>query len=173
MRKDAIQELLAKYQQGTISDKELAELSILTRKDEVMEDAFCKADAIIRRRTIRAVSFVMAGLVLIGAGIWFATPGQERQGLTAETNVVTETTAAVEEARQEVPQPAAKEVKDEEAPVLMASASEINRVEAKEEATVVKAEKPAAKRSKKPVVVCNTQCDEDAVINDIWKFLSA
>ena len=34
-------------------------------------------------------------------------------------------------------------------------------------------QQPKAVQAGEPVVTCNSQCDADSVINDIWKFLTA
>lgn len=170
MKNDTIQQLLSKYQQGTLTDEELSELSALTHKDEVMAAAFSRANTIVRRRTIREVALAMTGVIVIGAGVWMMTPGQEATVLMAENQELPAPTV-VEEVRQEVLQPVVQEVKDEK-PVLVAEARPVEKAAPREADVVVK---PAASEQdeSKPVVTCNTQCDADEVIDDIWKFLSA
>lgn len=170
MKNDTIQQLLAKYQQGTLTEEELSQLSALTHKDEVMEAAFSKANAIVRRRTIREIALAMTGVIVIGAGVWTMVPKQDTAVLVAENQSQT-TPVVVEEVRQEVLQPVVQEVKAEK-PLQVASAHEVQKVVPKEADVIAK---PATMKQddNKPVVTCNTQCDADEVIDDIWKFLSA
>ena len=83
MKKDDIQQLLKKYQEGTIAEDELAMLNRLTHKDEVMEGAFSRAKGIIRRRVMGAVAMAMTGLVVLGAGIWVITSKSSTPSMVA------------------------------------------------------------------------------------------
>lgn len=161
MKKDDIQHLLKKYQEGSISDAELSELNILTRKNEVMDSAFARADGIIRRRRIGMISMVMTGMMVIGAGVWVMSPKSSSNSMVA---MAQEIPAAEDEVMGQ----------DENTLPVMEKAEEaVHVVKAQPEEKVtnnVKRATPA--RANKPVVVCNTQCDADAVISDIWKFLS-
>jgi hypothetical protein len=172
MKMDVIQSLLVKYQEGTITREELEKLGFLTRKEEVMEEAFDRANVIVRRRMVRNIALALTGVIVLGAGVWMMNPGQENGGLTAQTEAATTTPAVVEDTPEEVRIPSVQEVKEMASPIQVASADEIEQVVAEpRETNVIVKQEPKIKR--KPVVVCNTQCDADAVINDIWKFLSA
>ena len=156
MKMDDIQRLLQKYHDGTLTPGEQAELDRLTHKDEVLGEAFHKADGIVRRRQVRYLAMAMTGLVLLGAGVWMARPSQEAAPLVAE--------------RQALPAAVADE----------APAPPPAQPTAARPANVAKpASKPVAPTQAAPhveqqtVVVCNTQCEADSVISDIWKFLSA
>lgn len=156
MKMDDIQRLLQKYHDGTLTPGEQAELDRLTHKDEVLGEAFHKADGIVRRRRVRYLAMAMTGLVLLGAGVWMARPSQEAAPLVA--------------GRQALPAAVA-----DEAPAPPPAQPIVARP-----ANVAKpASKPVAPTQAAPhaeqqtVVVCNTQCEADSVINNIWKFLSA
>ncbi len=181
MKMDDIQRLLQKYHDGTLPPGEQAELDRLTHKDEVLGEAFHKADGIVRRRRVRYLAMAMTGLVLLGAGVWTVAGGQRSadSGLAA----VQETVAQEPPAPPETTQPTiATETPATQEPVLVAAAKP---------AAVAGRKKPRAgkatpatihrtpitdhqpKGTEKTVVVCNTQCEADSVINNIWKFLSA
>ncbi|MBO4586846.1 MAG: hypothetical protein J5677_03410 [Bacteroidales bacterium] len=165
MKKDDIQYLLKKYQEGTITESELSMLNHLTRKDEVMNSAFSQADSIIRRRIVRFAALAMTGLVVIGAGIWVMTPKSSSPSMVAMAQEIP--SASTEVISQETNTSAMTEVVDKDKSSEVAAAEIVGQTHSFDEK---KTAKPA--RGKKPVVVCNTQCDADAVINDIWKFLS-
>lgn len=163
MKKDDIQQLLKKYQEGTIAEDELAMLNRLTHKDEVMEGAFSRAKGIIRRRVMGAVAMAMTGLVVLGAGIWVITSKSSTPSMVAMAQEIPGTddqTIKVNPKVTKVDADIEKTAVDEE-PVAKEMA-----------APSVEEKRVTPTRSKKPVVVCNTQCDADAVISDIWKFLS-
>ncbi len=170
MKNDTLQQLLAKYQQGKISEGELERLNILTHKDEVLGAATNRAHTIIRRRTVRNVSLVCAALTLVGAGVWLLRPA-EKSPLIAELNPV-ESTAIEEVAVREdvvVPlqKPASKKVSLPDEEWIVAQNTAINKAETQE----IDIAEPLNRDE--PTVVCNNQCDADSVINDIWKFLTA
>lgn len=164
MKKNDIQFLLKKYQEGSITDQELSQLNILTHKDEVMSSAFDRANGIIRRRRVGIISGVVAGLMMVGAGIWAMSPKSATPSMIAMTQ---EVPVADNEA---VPEELV--VKSE--PMAREKVEEPNAVVTVEHGkkTPANTSRQASKHGKKPVVVCNTQCDADAVISDIWKFLS-
>ncbi|MDY6371679.1 MAG: hypothetical protein SPL12_05200 [Bacteroidales bacterium] len=165
MKMDDIQRLLQKYHDGTLTPGEQAELDRLTHKDEVLGEAFHKADGIVRRRQVRYLAMAMTGLVLLGAGVWMARPSQEAAPLVAGRQALP--AAVADEAP--APPPAQPTVAGE--PVLVAAARPANV--AKPAPKPVAPTQAAPHAEQQTVVVCNTQCEADSVINNIWKFLSA
>lgn len=175
MKMDDIQQLLQKYREGTLTPEEHAELDRLTHKDEVLAEAFHRADGIVFRRRIRNLSLALGGLVLLGAGVWMLTPrGAGEAPLVAEA--VVEEPAAIECPQTETLAPTAAvktAVADE--PVHLAASSSMPKpvkAVAQPDATV-KTTPPPPTPEQQNVVVCNTQCEADSVISNIWKFLSA
>lgn len=181
MKMDDIQRLLQKYHDGTLTPGEQAELDRLTHKDEVLGEAFHKADGIVRRRQVRYLAMAMTGLVLLGAGVWTAAGGQR----SADSGLATvqETVAQETPAPPETTQPTiATEPPATQEPVLVAAAKPAAVAGGKKpragKATPATIHRPPItdhqpKGTEKTVVVCNTQCEADSVINNIWKFLSA
>lgn len=171
MKNDTLQQLLAKYQQGTLSQDELEELNQLTHKAEVIGAAEGRARTIIRRRTMRAVAFVCAGIAVVGAGVWMLNPAPDAPMVAEVRNEsmpqVVEQIDIVESA------PA---VRNEPATVSMVAQKAERKVEVDQLAVVESEARPediALPQSDEPTVICNNQCDADSVINDIWKFLTA
>lgn len=158
MKHNEIEALLEKRRAGTLTDDELAELNTLSRRDEVMADAERRADTIVRRRRSSVMAFSAIAAIGIGAALLTMPQKNETQTIAMQTTSITvEKTSTV-------------------APTSM--------VEAQTEPVQVAAAKPAAAKHKpatvkatvksdEPVVVCNSQCNADSVISDIWKFLSA
>lgn len=153
MKNDTIQHLLERYRQGTLSDSELADLTRLTHRDEVMDNAERRAVGIVRRR--RSIAFSVAGLLVAGAATWtLLGPNQTEAPLVAE--------ASVPEIVVTAPEPAVEQA----APVAKPQrALDMPRPERAVRSTI-------KKKTDDPVVVCNNQCEADSVINDIWKFLT-
>lgn len=160
MKDNSLQQLLAKYQQGTLSTDELEQLNQLTHKDEVLAAANRRANGIIRRRTIGAIVSVVA---FVGVGIGLLLPGNEAP-LIAE---VQETPIVINE------QPTTVEA----APLVEQDITSPTPVKAKRKArpitNPIDNESIAIQDNVEPTVICNNQCDADSVINDIWKFLTA
>lgn len=165
MKNDTLQQLLAKYQQGTLSGEELEQLNRLTHKDEVMSAAENRAKVIVRRRSLRTVAFAMVGLSLVGVGIWAMRPAEQQQ--VATESVANPVPTLVESA---VPMPAA--VAAEEAPIVAAKHDMPREIKQHNEA---RQQQPAAtipQQHEEATVICNNQCDADSVLNDIWRFLT-
>lgn len=176
MKQNSLQQLLAKYQEGTLSSEELEQLNALTHRDEVMAEAEGRARGIIRRRT-RIAGMAVATAVVMGAGIWLLSPRTEEPVLVAsnvekpvpievrETVVNEEVEALKEEAvapgKTDRNVVVAQKVKTEE-PGSVIAAAPVDSTFNVQQSSVPE-----------PVVVCNSHCDADSVINDIWKFLSA
>lgn len=153
MKKDTIQSLLAKRQAGTLTEAEMEELNRLTHRDEVMAEADRRAGGIIRSHRAGLVAF--AAVVVVTAGVLFLQPRQEAP-LVAERQPM-----AVQQ--PEVQPEAVVEREAVAEPVQMAAVKPVRR----------KAHASAPAKDDEPVVMCNSQCDADSVISDIWKFLSA
>ncbi len=164
MKNETLQQLLAKYQQGTLSQEELERLNQLTHKAEVLDAAEGRARTIIRRRTMRTVAFVCAGMAVLGTGVWVMKPTEETPLMAEVKN----------ESRPEVVE---NVVVAEPEPVVHQMVA--HKVERKTERVqepkdpVAVPEEIALPQNEEPTVICNNQCDADSVISDIWKFLTA
>lgn len=158
MKQNAIETLLEKRRAGTLTDDELAELNVLSRRDEVMADAERRADAVVRRR--RNSVTIFSAIAAIGIGAALLTMPQNSE---APTTAMQTAPVAVEKAPTVAPTPAAEAQAE---PVQVAAAKP---AAAKRKPATVK----TTAKSDEPVVVCNSQCNADSVISDIWKFLSA
>ena len=162
MKTDSIQQMLARYREGTLSDDELGELNRLTHRDEVMASAERRASGIVRRR--RAIVFTVAGLLVAGGATWSLLPLHGQQAPMVAEAVTPEVIS--------LPEPVVEEV----APIVV---PEVQNVTTKCP-TVTRATHTAAVNTvashptidEEPVVICNNQCEADSVINDIWKFLT-
>lgn len=170
MKKDSIQELLAKYSEGTLTEGERADLERLAHKDEVLASANRRATAIVRRR----VSVAASVLILSVAGVWALMPGQsEQMPLVAQADVEqqTESPAVVPETVVPEALPAAVEPQ----PLVAEARPAAARRPKAQTAPVLPPEEvvaPVLEQPQDPVVMCNSQCDADSVISDIKKFLS-
>ncbi len=171
MKQDTLQSLLDKYREGTLTDSERSELERLSHKDEVFSAARHQATGIIRRR----VSLTVTALMICGAGIWALRPGGS--DLSPQ---IAEATAPVPVVPQEVYETVSPSPVTETTP-LIAEVHETQRpatvAHKKQPADILPKEKAAttvnpANSPDDPVVMCNNQCDADAVISDIKKFLS-
>ena len=157
MKQEVIKALLAKREAGTLTDEELEMLNRLTRRDEVVAGAERQAKVIVTRRR-RALAACVAALVVAGAAGMLFLQRHETVPMMAQNETVVEipeeeniiTTVEVE------PQQTA--------------AVNVEKTVAPAKADRKQATKPTAKD---PVVMCNSQCDADSVISDIWKFLTA
>lgn len=168
MKNDTLQQLLAKYQEGSLSQAELEQLNVLTHKDEVLGAAVGRARTIVVRRTMRNVAFAVVGLAVIGAGIWAIIPSAESP-MVAEHEVNTQT---VVESVAEIQHTEAPAVED----VTLVAEKKTPKAQVLRHTNVVNDEMERvvpAEMQEEPTVVCNNQCDADSVINDIWKFLTA
>lgn len=158
MKQNAIESLLEKREAGTLTDGELEQLNALSRRDEVMADAERRADAIVRRRRNSVMAFSAIAAIGIGAALLMAPQPDEAPQMAMQATPV-----AAEKAQMTEPAPA---VEAQAEPVQMAATKP---AAAKHKPATVK----TAAKNDEPVVVCNSQCDADSVISDIWKFLSA
>lgn len=158
MKQDSIQELLAKRAAGTLTDDELTALNALAGRDEVVAGAERRAVAIRGRR--RRVAAMVAGVVaVVAVGLTLLMPRHEEPLM----------------AKQEPPKQ--QVVADEVLPATVEAAPvQVAAVSTGETAAAVphkQKQQPKAAQAGEPVVTCNSQCDADSVINDIWKFLTA
>ena len=199
MKQDSLQQLLAKYQEGTLSDEELERLNQLTHRDEVLSAAESRAHTIVRRRT-RIAGFAVAATAVLGAGIWMLTPKAEEPMMA----VVTEDMSVIKNTPNQSDTPSTPDEvavkpktyvvndnRDETSITVESTPTPVNSIRADNSSTIEKShETPIQKRVSEqqeeptrermlpavetdPVVVCNNHCDADSVISDIWKFLSA
>jgi hypothetical protein len=157
MKQETIKALLDKREAGTLTDEELEMLNCLTRRDEVVAGAERQAKVIVTRRR-RALAACVAVCIVAGViGLLFNQRNDTEPALaqqTAPTEIVKEETI-MNPVEVEPQQTAAVNVEKTVAPA---------------KADRKQVTKPTAKD---PVVMCNSQCDADSVISDIWKFLTA
>ena len=154
MKNPNIEQLLERYRQGSLNDRELDELNRLAGRDELMSNAYRRADGIVRRR--RGTLFAVVGMLVVGAAIGslFFSLRPSEPTLVAEA-VVPEVVVT------ETPKPQVKQV------VPVSHAERQPRATKQPRRTSIH-----PKASNDPVVVCNNQCEADSVISDIWKFLT-
>lgn len=157
MKQETIKALLAKREAGTLTDEELEMLNRLTRRDEVVAGAERQAKVIVTRRR-RTLAACVAAFVMVGAAGMLFTQRHDSVPMVAQNETVAE-----------VP-----EEEDIMAPVEVepqqTAAVNVEKTMAPAKADRKHTTKPTAKD---PVVMCNSQCDADSVISDIWKFLTA
>ena len=157
MKQETIKALLAKREAGTLTDEELEMLNRLTRRDEVVAGAERQAKVIVTRRH-RTLAACVAAFVMVGAAGMLFTQRHDSVPMVAQNETVAE-----------VP-----EEEDIMAPVEVepqqTAAVNVEKTMAPAKADRKHTTKPTAKD---PVVMCNSQCDADSVISDIWKFLTA
>ena len=157
MKQETIKALLAKREAGTLTDEELEMLNRLTRRDEVVAGAERQAKVIVIRRR-RTLAACVAAFVMVGAAGMLFTQRHDSVPMVAQNETVAE-----------VP-----EEEDIMAPVEVepqqTAAVNVEKTMAPAKADRKHTTKPTAKD---PVVMCNSQCDADSVISDIWKFLTA
>jgi len=158
MKQETIKALLAKREAGTLTDEELELLNRLTRRDEVMAGAEKRAAVIVGRRR-RAMAACVAVCIVAGAiGLLF-TQRHDTAPMMAQQEAV-----AVEVPEEETIMTAVEIEPQQTAAVNVEKTVAPTKVDRKH------VTKPIAKD---PVVMCNSQCDADSVISDIWKFLTA
>lgn len=152
----SIQHLLARRQAGTLDPAGEDELARLARRDEVMAAAEQRAAGI--RATRRRIVAACAATVLVAGGAAVLLGRHE-----PETVATAQPPAAIAAPAAELlPQQQHPTVQAE--PLAMAAAT-------KQPAKPTSATQ--RKLAAEPVVTCNSECDADSVINEIWKFLSA
>lgn len=160
MKQNSLQYLLDRFREGTLTDEERTELERLTHRDEVMSTAHSQARGIVRRR----VSLAVGAMVVLGAGVMAVVPRPAEEVMIAEAREVAPAVQAVPEV-EEILRPA--EVR-EPMPTSVAKTMPVAKKTVSRPETV----KPVVGKQKESVVVCNSQCDADAVIDDIKRFLS-
>ncbi len=185
----AIETLLQRYHDGSITPDEMDELNRLTHREDVIQMANAKATSIRRRRNGRIVAVAS---VLLVAGVFFAVftnqgleTGDEPLIAKVETHNVDVAdlgqSAAVEkeDAQEHVAvEPMETELRVAAEPVIVPERT------MKAVASVRETVKEPLSHTQRevvnveameidPIVACNTQCSPDSVINDIWNFLKA
>ena len=139
---------LERYQQGELSSEELNRLEEVTHKAEVLKAASRKAS---QRKSMVLVATALIAVSVAG-GIYVVVPsgGVNTTPITAVKDDVKK--PVIEEKREVmVEQPAIEQP--------ATSTMAVRRHEEKQ-------------RKVGPKVYCNSQCDADSVISDIWKFLT-
>ncbi len=177
-----LQDLLDRYRSGNITDDEMARLEELSGRDEVMAGATHRARTLRRRRLLGGIAAVgaIALVATVGLHQMRPTPTQDTKPVIAK--VIAEPETVAEPEPESTPIPEAKpatapkaDIKSSE-PTLLASKpttapAAINTATVIEPEPDIRVEHPAL--PDEPTVLCNTQCDADSVINEIWKFLKA
>ena len=177
-----LENLLRRYQEGSLTPDELSELNQLTHRDKVFAAA-CQQAQGIRRRRRAVVAGVAAVLVVTGAVFYIQSSTDNMLG---DSPVV---------AQADVPRPAEVGLPSVSIPtapnvveVVSTSSTNVNHYDTAvlqpkpglvspvvveqpvNVETVVESQEPSVVADD-PIVACNTQCSPDSVINDIWKFL--
>lgn len=155
MKQETIKSLLAKHEAGTLTDEELDLLQRLTRRDEVVAGAERRAKAIVVRRRRAVAACVALCLVVAATGILVTRHDEQVPQMAQQTVPV----ALPDE------EPAISPVETLTLQTAAVSAEKSARPSARRQ--------KAKSTAKEPVVMCNSQCDADSVISDIWKFLTA
>ena len=174
-----IEELLLRYQEGSLSPDELTELNQLTHRDRVMDAARKQA------RTIKVRRYsVVAGVavVLAVAGTVFHTQsaldGAANLPMVAQAEVPSPSKATASEAAsmpqvEETKAVTVKGVRSYDTAIISPKPQLVSVDPVEQPAnieTIVEQQEPSMLASD-PIVACNTECSPDSVINDIWKFL--
>ena len=157
MKQETIKALLAKREAGTLTDEELEMLNRLTRRDEVVAGAEERAAVIVGRRRRAMAACVAACMMVVAAGLLF-TQRHDTAPMVAQQETV------VEIPEEENIMPPVEVAPQQTAAVNVDKTAAPTKADRKHVA------KPTAED---PVVMCNSQCDADSVISDIWKFLTA
>ena len=157
MKQETIKALLAKRKAGTLTDEELEMLNRLTRRDEVVAGAEERAAVIVGRRRRAMAACVAACMMVVAAGLLF-TQRHDTAPMVAQQETVVE-----------IPEEENIMTPVEVAPQQTAAVN-VDKTAAPTKADRKHVAKPTAED---PVVMCNSQCDADSVISDIWKFLTA
>lgn len=160
MNQQSLQQLLEKYREGTLTSEERASLEVMTHKDEVMEAAEGKAARIVRGRIVRVCIMSVVGLAVMGVGLMSLQPRQMAPMVASVEEPVVVTSEEMEPANEDIVEIALHE----DQPQLLASAQPVSP--SKRTTARVRM------KSDEPVVMCNSQCNADSVINDIKRFLS-
>lgn len=157
MKQETIKKLLAKLEAGTLTNEELEMLNRLTRRDEVVAGAEKRAAVIVGRRRRVVAACVAVCVMVVAAGLLF-TQRHDTAPMVAQQETVVE-----------IPEEESIMTPLEVAPQQTAAVN-VDKTAAPTKADRKHVAKPTAED---PVVMCNSQCDADSVISDIWKFLTA
>lgn len=161
MKNDSLAQLLAKHEQGLLTDEERASLDLLTEKEAVMKAVDRRVGKIRRGRIVRGAGLAATFVALAGVGIGLLAPSHNTEGPSVaalQTDAV-EPTSIVPPAEEPMATPVtATEPVDKPQPAIR------HNIAAKPQPATAKNEQ---------VVICNNSCDADSVIDEIWKFLTA
>lgn len=157
MKQETIKKLLAKREAGTLTNEELEMLNRLTRRDEVVAGAEKRAAVIVGRRRRAVAACVAVCVMVVAAGLLF-TQRHDTAPMVAQQETVVE-----------IPEEESIMTPVEVAPQQTA-AVDVDKTVAPTKVDRKHTTKPT---TEDPVVMCNSQCDADSVISDIWKFLTA
>ncbi len=161
MKNDSLAQLLAKHEQGLLTDDERAALDQLTQKEAVMQAADRRVAKIRRGRIVRGAGLAVTFVALAGVGIGLLAPSHTPEG------------PSVAALQTEAAAPAAVVPTAEEpmsAPVTATEPAATPQPAIKRHIT---AQPQTATAKNEQVVICNNSCDADSVIDEIWKFLTA
>lgn len=177
-----LQELLDRYRSGNITDDEMSRLDELSGRSEVMAGAMHRARTLRRRRVLGGVAAVGAIALVATVGLHQINPTPTQEAKPVIVKVIAEPEAVAEPETTVNPIAEAKpattkraKVKNRE-PKLLASQPTIAPIAINAATNIetepdIHVEHPAL--PDEPTVLCNTQCNADSVINEIWKFLKA
>lgn len=162
-------QLVERYRRGELSDTERKRLEEMSLMDPVMATAAQHART-RRRSQLARVDTTAALLVgMVGAAWWYLAPQSSPSVTTRHTSTPTPAEVLPGEVQPAQPavlaEPVAQATHVVET-VIPADAPAVERPAAAQP-------QPAAAASpREATVVCNTQCDANDVIDDIWKFLT-
>ncbi|MCR4659664.1 MAG: hypothetical protein K5650_05155 [Bacteroidales bacterium] len=169
--------LLERYRTGDITPAEAAELEKLSGRQTVLQQAVKRAHRIRVRRRAAAVAAALAIGAVVTFGVRMAgsdptatqppMPGTTQIAAGPSHQTAEPTPAATPAAVQPKPVMAPRNAKPQQPAPQPTPQEAGNQPQAEPEQAYI--EHPAAE----PIVVCNTQCNADSVINEIWKFLKA
>lgn len=183
MKQDSLQHLLDKYREGAIDSSELEQLNRLTHRDEVMKAAEGRARTIVRRRNVLGICLAMSSAAVLGISLWILLPKAEEPLLA---KLQEEQSPAIIPAENNSPHadatvsmPKEMDTKSRIAKQVRSTAAATRQEALPDSRVAVSIGEPVIPEDGRrgidaePVVVCNSQCDADSVISEIWKFLSA
>ena len=181
-----LEQLLRRYNEGTITKDELQQLDTLSHREEVFANAVVRAKVLRRQRTTR-LSIAASAVLVVAVGLFAAfhignSTGLSDTPLMANNDQQQMSVAPIEQmvstpdeqnhqpvlhrpAAPALPEMAEASV-DEHVTVLETPAVHEESPRLYEETPP-----PVHADDNYPVVACNSQCSPDSVINDIWRFL--
>lgn len=161
MKNDSLAQLLAKHEQGLLTDEERASLDLMTEKEAVMQAVDRRVAKIRRGRIVRSAGLAVTFVALAGVGIGLLAPSHTPEG------------PSVAALQTEAAAPAAVVPTAEEPMAAPVTATEPAATPQPAIRHNIAAKPQPATAKNEQVVICNNSCDADSVIDEIWKFLTA